>query len=218
MIITIDGPAGTGKTTVAQKVAEELGFTYIDTGAMYRALTYLLMKQNIDPSFRGNLKQILSEFSFEIREAKGKRRYFVDGEDVTDAIRSPEVTQKVSEVSAIEEVRKRLVSLQRELGKKKNAVFEGRDLGSVVFPDADAKFFLTASPRVRAQRRYREFAEKRKGITEDEVLKEIIARDTLDTKRAISPLIQPKDAHVIDTSDLTIEQVVEQVLSLIRQR
>ena len=218
MIITIDGPAGTGKTTIAKILAQKLKFNYFDTGAMYRALTYRIHKEKIGLEDTQRLGVFLKNFNFDIVERGGEKRYFVEGEDVTEAIRSPEVTQKVSEVSAHPEVRAVLVALQREFGKGKNAVFEGRDMGSIVFPMAEVKIFLTARPAVKAERRYREFKEKKMPITQEEVFQALTERDHFDSKREFSPLKQAEDAHVIDTSDLTIEQVIDQILGCVYKK
>lgn len=217
MIITIDGPAGTGKTTIARHLAEKLNFKYFDTGAMYRALTYCVLKDHVDLYDKEKLLAFLASFQFDMREVGKEKRYFVDGEDVTDFIRTHEVTQKVSEVSAHPEIRKSLVTIQREFGKAKNAVFEGRDMGTIVFPKADVKIFLTARPAVRAMRRYLEFKEKKMPSTHEEVLKELLERDHFDSTREIAPLKQAEDAHLIDTSDLTIEEVINQILAKIKK-
>jgi CMP/dCMP kinase len=215
MIVTIDGPAGTGKTTIARLIAEKLKFQYFDTGAMYRALTYQIGKAQVDLGNQEMLGPFLEHFRFDIRDVGKQKRYFADGEDITEVIRTPQVTQKVSEVAAHPDVRKALVTIQREFGKGKNAVFEGRDMGSVVFPKAELKIFLTARPAVRAERRYLEFKEKKMPATQEEVLQELLERDHFDSTREISPLKQAEDAHLIDTSDLSIEQVINQILALL---
>lgn len=215
MIVTIDGPAGTGKTTIARLVAEKLEFRYFDTGAMYRALTCQLLKDHIDVSDQQLLNTYLENFLFEVREVAKEKRYFVQGEDVTDFIRTPQVTQKVSEVSALPAVRAALITIQRGFGTGKNAVFEGRDMGTVVFPQAELKIFLTARPAVRAERRYLEFKASKMPTTQEEVLNELSARDHIDSTRETSPLKQAEDAHLIDTSDMTIEQVINLILTLV---
>lgn len=210
MIITIDGPAGTGKTTVARLVADKLGFLYFDTGAMYRAVTLLLLKEGIDWSDETRVQSLLTTFRFAVEGG----RYFANDLDVTEEIRSEDVTKNVSAVSALQSVRESLVAIQRRFGEAKNCVFEGRDMGSVVFPQADLKVFLTARPAVRAERRYLELKYSAGKSTED-VMKELERRDLLDSTREHSPLKQPEGAHLIDTSDLSMEQVVGNVLSLI---
>jgi cytidylate kinase len=215
MIITIDGPAGTGKTTVAKKVADQLGFFYFDTGAMYRALTYSLMKEGIPLKDTIALDVFLKSFHFDIQKKDGNKRYFVDGSDVTEVIRSPEVTKKVSEISAHPAVRETLVSIQRNFGKEGNSVFEGRDMGTIVFPQAELKVFLTARPAVRAERRYLELKPKLLETSTSDIMQELLERDHIDSTREASPLRQADDAHLIDTSDLAIDEVVTKILLLI---
>jgi len=212
MIIVIDGPAGTGKTTIAKRVAEKLGYHYFDTGALYRCLTHLILKKKIDIKNNEQVERLLQAFQFEIKDG----HYFANGEDVTEIIRSPEVTAQVSAVAALPLVREMLIHVQRNFAHTKHAVFEGRDLGTVVFPGADLKIFLTARPAVRAERRYLELKSKTT-ITEAEVLKQLIERDHFDSTREIAPLKQAEDAHLIDTSDLDIEGVIERISTLLPQ-
>jgi len=215
MIVTIDGPAGTGKTTIARSVADKLGYDYFDTGAMYRAVTYQILQKKVDLNNPDLLTPFLENFHIEIRSEKDGKRYFVDGEDLTEIIRSAEVTDHVSEVSAHAAIRQALVRVQREFGEGKKAVFEGRDMGTVVFPKAQVKIFLTARPAVRAERRYLELKEKKALTTEEEVMRELLERDHFDSTREVSPLKQAEDAHLVDTSDLTLEQVIDRVMALI---
>lgn len=215
MIITIDGPAGTGKTTVAKTVAERLGFLYFDTGAMYRALTYTLLKRKIPIDDPDQIQQTLNSFHFDIRKIENRIFYFVDDEDVTENIRSEEVTKNVSLVAALKIVRDYLIVVQRVFGKKGRAVVEGRDIGTVVFPEAEVKIFLTARPAVRAERRYLELKEKQKTVqSQEEVMHQLMQRDDLDSNRTIAPLKQAGDAFLIDTSDLSIGEVVDLICSL----
>jgi cytidylate kinase len=222
MIITIDGPVATGKSTIAKRVAELLGYIYLDTGAMYRCLTYGISTKNISPEDPEALKAFLDSFQFEFRMIKGERHYFVDGKDVTLEIRSPEITSAVSKISAIKEVRQKLVAIQRSLADTVNAVCEGRDLGTVVFPHAELKIFLTGKDEVRAQRRLAEFKEKFPDATEsltlEQALSEIIARDHYDSTRENSPLTKAGNAIEIDTTELTIPQVVAKILDLVEKR
>lgn len=220
MIITIDGPSGTGKSTVAKRVAEKLGFAYFDTGAMYRALTYIILQKGMRVAGDDAMGELLKHFTFRIVPKNGKKHYFVGEEEVTDAIRSPEVTKKVSEVSALPFVRTHLVDLQRRFGEQGNAVFEGRDIGTVVFPEAELKVFLTASSQVRAERRFKELVEKDPSIeaslTLAQVHKELVARDTYDSTREVSPLRQAEDAVLIDTSNMSVDAVVEAIIKLLK--
>ncbi len=219
MIITIDGPSGTGKSTVAKKVAEALGFSFFDTGAMYRAVTLFMLKKNIPIKDLKAIEHLLENFAFRIEEKNGKKRYFVGSEDVTETIRSREVTSHVSAVSAIPIVRQKIWGIQRRFGEQMDGVFEGRDMGSTVFPTADLKIYLTARPEIRAERRFKELEKTGTwppGLTHEEILKEIMARDEADSTRELSPLKKPSDAVEIDTSDLTLDQVVKKILTLVK--
>lgn len=219
MIITIDGPIATGKSTIAKKLAQKLGFIHFDTGAMYRCLTYALIKDKVDVEDPKKLEQFLETFIFDIKLINGEKHYFVSHEDISDKIRKEEVTSLVSKISAIGSVRKKLVALQREWGESGvNAVFEGRDLGTVVFPHAPLKIFLYGRPEVRAKRRYEElrakFPEDTKELSLEKTIEDINRRDLYDSTREISPLKQADDAHLIDTSDLTIEEIVNKIIQL----
>lgn len=218
MIITIDGPAGTGKSTVAKLLANRIGFIFFDTGAMYRAVTYTLLKEGIAFTDQKKVADLLKGFSFRIVTHGQDKHYFVGKEEVTNEIRSQNVTKHVSEVAALPAIREALVVLQRRFAHDSNAVFEGRDLGSVVFPDANLKIFLTAKPEIRAERRFREFVFKHpseaENLTKQQVLEDILRRDVHDSTRQHSPLKAADDAKIIDTSDLSIEEVVEQIFDL----
>ncbi|MGK5594756.1 MAG: (d)CMP kinase [Parachlamydiaceae bacterium] len=216
MIITIDGPVATGKSTIAKKLAASIGYIYFDTGAMYRAFTYGLIKHGVTIGNETELQEFINKFDFDIKVKHGEKRYFLGEEDVTDQIRLREVTKNVSEVSAHPIVREHLLSYQRGLAKGVNAVFEGRDMGTVVFPDAYIKIFLSGSPEVRARRRYDElitkFPEQSKGLTLEKVLEDINARDHYDSTREISPLKKAEDAFEVDTTNLSIDEVVYKIL------
>lgn len=218
MIITIDGPIATGKSTIAKALARELGYIYFDTGAMYRCLTYGLLKNHIDPDNHEQLMNYLNTFQFEIKIRQGEKHYCVQNEDVSDQIRQEEVTTNVSRVSAIKEVREKLVSIQQKCSIGVNAVFEGRDMGTVVFPNAPLKIFLTGRPEVRAKRRYDElkakFPNETKDLTIEKTLEEINRRDAYDSTREISPLKQAPDAYIVDTSDKSVEEIVMEILEL----
>ncbi|MGB9779384.1 (d)CMP kinase [Caldanaerobacter sp.] len=211
--IAIDGPAGAGKSTIAKKVARLLGFTYIDTGAMYRAITLKVLRENIPLSDKQKIIEIARKSDVFLEGEK----VFLDGEDVSEEIRKPAVSEKVSIVSQIPEVRKILVNKQREIAKDKNVVMDGRDIGTVVFPEAQLKFFLTASLEERAKRRYEELRNKGTDVKYEKVLEEIKVRDDMDSKRKDSPLIIPENAIVIDTTHLTEEEVVKKVFEEIKK-
>lgn len=216
IIITIDGPAGAGKSTTARRVAEHLGYTYIDTGAMYRAVTLAAIrgKVAIDESA---LDDLCSHLSIKLTQGSQGQRTLLNNEDVTDAIRDTSVTSLVSQVSSFPAVRRHLVKRQREIGLNGGVVMDGRDIGSVVFPNAQVKIFLVADLEARTRRRLAD--EQAKGISVDEsMLKEQIAlRDKLDSERATSPLIKPEGAVEIDTTNLTIDEQVSKILDLVHR-
>lgn len=216
MIITIDGPSGTGKTTIAKRLAEKLQFHYFDTGATYRAITLFFMRRSANLDDIDSIKRHLKEFSFSCNLQGKEKHYYIESDDVTRAIRLSEVTQLVSKVSALKPVREVVWKMQREAATGKDAVFEGRDMGSVVFPHAELKIFLTAAPNIRAERRLKELEGKEEfaGLTHDQILKDIMRRDTLDSTRELAPLKQAEDAHLIDTSHLSIDEVIEEILKL----
>lgn len=216
IIITIDGPAGAGKSTTARRVAEHLGYTYIDTGAMYRAVTLAAIRKHASID-EATLDAMCSTISITLRQSQNGQRTHLDGEDVTDAIRDASVTALVSQVSSFPAVRRHLVKRQREIGINGGVVMDGRDIGSVVFPNAQVKVFLVADLDARTRRRLAD--EQAKGISVDEeTLKDQIAlRDKLDSERAASPLIKPEGAVEIDTTHLTINEQVEKILDLVHQ-
>jgi cytidylate kinase len=215
--IAIDGPAGAGKSTVARMVAEQLGYIYIDTGAMYRAVTLTALTNGIEPDQGDRLAALLDGLDIRLEPGEGRQRVFVGGEDVTEDIRSRDVTNRVSRVSAIEAVRIFLVDKQRELASGKGVVMDGRDIGSVVLPDAELKIFLTASVRERAERRYLEIGEKQQ-LTLEQLEREIADRDRMDQEREISPLICAPDAVVLDSTSLSIAEVILAIIELSRTK
>ncbi|MFA4984877.1 MAG: (d)CMP kinase [Candidatus Omnitrophota bacterium] len=213
MIIAIDGPAGSGKSTVAKILAERLGFLYIDTGAMYRAITLKAIEQKINISDSDLLVKIARETAVELLEQDGVLKVYLDGCEVTKQIREPRVTRFVSDVAKIKGVREVMLKLQRGLGRKSDSVLEGRDIGTVVFPDADKKFYLDAKFDVRVDRRYKELKETSSQVKCEEVAGDLHNRDTIDSSREFAPLKKAEDAVYIDTTSLGIEEVVEAVLS-----
>ncbi|MBP8763732.1 MAG: (d)CMP kinase [Acetoanaerobium sp.] len=210
MIIAIDGPAGAGKSTIAKKVADSLGYVYIDTGAMYRAFTYELLTSSISLSDIEEITKVLEKTNIEFKN----NEIFLNNLNVTNEIRSKNVTANVSAVSAIPQVREKLVNLQRKIASESNSILDGRDIGTVVFPNAELKIFLTASVKIRALRRYNELIAKDKNIDINEIEAEIEKRDKLDSSRETSPLIKAADAIEIDTSDLSIDEVANTILKL----
>lgn len=216
MIITIDGPAGSGKSSVARKLAKKIRFTFFDSGAMYRALTYFIMENKIHYNDEQELEKALKNFSYRVDFSEEEEVHFIHKKNVNREIRSIEVTNKVSEISALVPVRKALISLQRNYAKNTDAVFEGRDMGSTVFPNAELKIFLSADPNVRAQRRLLEMQEKNpekaKKVSLEEIYDNIVMRDHLDSTRAYSPLRQAEDSYFIDTSHLSMKEVVDKIV------
>lgn len=219
MIIAIDGPAGSGKSTIAKMLAKELGYTYIDTGAMYRAVALMVKRLGINPDNANAVVEIMKKVQIDLKPAENGVQVFLNGEDVSKEIRTEEIGKIASKIARHSEVRKILVQMQRELGlRAKNVVIEGRDTGTVIFPDADIKFFFTASPEVRAERRYRELKEKGLNISYEEILKEIKERDHLDETRKDSPLKPAPDAIIIDTTNKSLSEVFQDVLKIIKDR
>jgi cytidylate kinase len=216
-IITIDGPAGSGKSTIAREVAKRLGFTYLDTGAMYRAFTLKAIKVNIDLEDSKGLIELIKKTKIDIIALKdGSLKVFLDKEDVTLEIRKPVVTQKVSFIARIPGIRAEMVKLQREFGEKNDIVVEGRDIGTVVFPQAYKKFYLDADFKERVRRRMGDFEALGQKISPQEVEYDLKQRDTADMTRKVGPLIQAKDAIYLDTTRLSIEQTFEKVISYIK--
>lgn len=217
IIITIDGPAGSGKSTSAKKIAQKLGLTYLDTGAMYRAITYLAIKNNVI-SNETKIIEIAETTELDLEFRDGTTYVKANGEDLTSNIRSFEVNSKVSDVSRIPAVRTALVKKQQEIGNNHGVIAEGRDTGTVVFPNADVKIFLVADLDERANRRLKEFNETAENISLTQIKENLSKRDYIDSNREVSPLLKADDAIEIDTSDITIEQQVNIILKKIEER
>ncbi|HEX9909304.1 MAG TPA: (d)CMP kinase [Desulfatiglandales bacterium] len=211
-IITIDGPAGSGKSTVSRLLARRLKVLYLDTGAMYRAAALQAKREGVDLQDREKISKLCRDLDLHFKTLDGTTRLFVGAEDISAAIRSPEMDMLSSVISAIKEVREAMTLLQRKMAEKGGVVAEGRDMGTVVFPDADYKFFVNADPGVRAGRRYRERLERGESVSRGEVEKELRKRDDQDMTRALAPLVPAKDAIHIDTTHLTVEEVVEKMV------
>jgi cytidylate kinase len=217
MLITIDGPAGAGKTTVSRILAQRLGFRYVDTGALYRGVALAARDACIDITDDSGLEQMLKTLSIGFVVQDGATRLMLNAQDVTEKIRTPEITMAASAVSARPVVRQYLLEVQHGLGSEKRAVFEGRDMGTVVFPDADIKFYLDASVEVRARRRFNEFKEHNSQSI-DEVKTDMQRRDKNDSTRTVAPLCAAEDAIVVDATTASVEQVVDEMLTHVRQK
>ncbi len=213
--IAIDGPAGAGKSSIAKEVSSELGFIYVDTGALYRTIAYFADSKNFSDA---ELVKHLDDAEIELNFIGGEQCISLNGENVTDDIRSPEISMGASRVSAIPEVRAYLFDLQQKMAREHNVIMDGRDIGTVVLPDADLKIFLTASADERASRRYLQLQEKENCPTYEEIRADIIARDYNDMHRAVAPLKQADDAILIDSTNMGFHEVCEEILSLVRRR
>ena len=217
-MITIDGPAGSGKSTTARLVAKRLGYVYLDTGAMYRAMTLKALRSGVDPANDRSLEQMAERTSITVKTDPEGTRVILDGEDVTESLRDPEVSRKSSMVAAVKAVRERMVELQRQVGARGGIVAEGRDIGSVVFPDAEVKIYLEADLKCRALRRKRDLDRAGETMQVDRIVEDLAARDEYDSSREHSPLVVPESAVTIDTTHLTIEQQVQRVLEEVKAR
>ena len=216
--IAIDGPAGAGKSTIARRVAKELSFIYVDTGAMYRAMALYLLHKNVDRTNTEQICEVCQNAEISIEYQNGEQIVLLNGENVNAYLRTEEVGNMASVSSAVPRVREKLLSLQRKLAKDMSVVMDGRDIGTTILPDADVKIYLTASSLTRAKRRYLELQEKGTVCDLDNIQKDIEERDQRDMNREISPLRQAEDAVLVDSSDLTIEQVVDRILKIFRAR
>ena len=209
--IAIDGPSGAGKSTIAKAIARRLGIDYIDTGAMYRALGYKMLQLGITEDETDKVAELLETTVIDFSHGD----IILDGQVINNLIRTPEISMKASACSALGIVRKHLVKVQQEMGEKKSVIMDGRDIGTDVFPNAPYKFFITATPEERATRRYKELTEKGETVSYEETLKSIIERDYNDSHRAVSPLRKADDAEEVDTTDMTIDEVIEYICSKI---
>lgn len=216
--IAIDGPSGAGKSTMARILAKRLGFLYIDTGALYRAVGLAAYRKGIKPYETEKIAALATEISVSIAQKNGVQLTYLNGEDVTDSIRSEKISEYASVVSAVPEIRRLLLDTQRELARNANVIMDGRDIATVVLPEADLKIFLTASPEDRAIRRYNEQKERGEDASYDDILTSIIARDAADSSRAVAPLRKHPDAVIVDTTGNTREQSIEVLSKLIRER
>ncbi len=216
--VAIDGPVGAGKSTIARAAAAALGYVYVDTGAMYRSVGLYCRRKNTDMGSPVDIAAQLGEISLGIRIIDGVQHIFLNGEDVSEEIRLPEISMAASAVSAVPEVRDALLGMQREFAEKNNVIMDGRDIGTVVLPNARVKIFLTASPEIRAKRRFDELKAKGREVTFEEVLDDLNKRDYNDSHRAAAPLRAAEDAVVADTSGLDFEQSVKLVCGLIKER
>ena len=212
MIIAVDGPSAAGKSTAAKLLAARLGIDYIDTGAMYRAVALKALRTGLDTDDEKALDAFLGETDIDLSGGG----IFLDGEDISNLIRTNEISMMASKISAIPAVRQKLVALQRGIGERKSVVMDGRDIGSNVFPNADYKFFITASPEVRAERRRKELAERGENVSFEDLLRDTNKRDKDDSTRALNPLVQTEDAILIVTDDLEIEETLKKIINYIQ--
>ena len=218
MKIAIDGPAGAGKSATAKAIAKELGFIYVDTGALYRGIGLYAIRKGAKPSSIEEVVPLLAEIKIEMRHIGGEQHIFLNGEDVTSLIRTESVSSAASDVSAIPAVRDFLFDMQRDIAEKNDVVMDGRDIGTVVLPDAELKLFLTAKPEIRAQRRVRQLLEKGIEANFDDVLADVIQRDYNDSHRDFRPLKLAEDGILMDNSELSFDETVEKIISLAKER
>ena len=217
MKIAIDGPAGAGKSSIAKLVAKKLSFVYVDTGAMFRTVAYYFLSQGKDPSDAEMVTEECEKISISIEYKHGAQHIFLDGTDVSTEIRQEEVGKNASVVAKNQAVRNRLLALQRQMAEKQDVIMDGRDIGTVVLPDAQVKIYLTASASVRAERRYKELVEKGESCNLKKIEEDIIARDEQDMNREIAPLKQAEDAVLVDSSYMTIEEVVDKIIEIVEK-
>ena len=216
--IAIDGPSGAGKSTLAKAVAKRLGIVYVDTGALYRTVGYYVCSKGVDPKDAEKVGALLPEINVRVAYEDGTQRVYLNGEDLGDGIRTNEISLYASAVSAIPAVRAFLLDTQKEIARVNSVIMDGRDIGTVILPNADLKVFLTATPEARARRRYRELTEKGQSVRYEDVLREMALRDGNDSSRAVAPLVPAADAVHFDNSEMTVEESVEEIVRLIGER
>lgn len=217
-VVAIDGPGGSGKGTVTKIIAEKLGLVNIDTGAMYRCVTLDCLNKNIKPEEIEKIKEVLKAISIELKKEGTEQKVYLNGEDVTEEIRTTRVNENVAKFAAIKEVRDKITPIQQKMGDNSNIIMEGRDIGTVVFPNADVKIFLDCSIEERARRRYKQNIEKGIECSFEEVLESLKQRHLLETQREVAPFVQAEDAIYLDSSNLTIEEVVEEIIKIIEEK
>lgn len=216
--IALDGPSGAGKSTVAKALAKKLGIVYVDTGALYRTVGYFVRQKNRDPKNAEEVSALLPEIHIEIKYEEGAQHVYLNGEDLGDKIRTPEMSMYASAVSAIPAVRAFLLDTQRDIARKNSVVMDGRDIGTVILPDAEVKVFLFASNEARAMRRYKELVAKGEDVKYEDVLREMIERDNNDRNRDVAPAVPAEDAVMMDNSEMSIEDNVDAVIALIKAK
>ena len=216
--IALDGPAGAGKSSIAKRAAKALDFIYVDTGALYRTIGLAATRKGVEPKPSDEVEKLLNEITVDLTfNDKGEQIVILDGEDVSGLIRTPEASMMASKISAVPSVRAYLLDLQRNMAKSHNVIMDGRDIGTVVLPDANVKIFLTASPEARAQRRYKELCEKGMDVKYEDILNDVITRDYNDTHRQTAPLKPAEGCVMVDTTELDFEQSVEKIISVIKE-
>ena len=216
--IALDGPAGAGKSSIAKRAAKALDFIYVDTGALYRTIGLAATRKGVEPKPSTEVEKLLSEITVDLTfNDKGEQIVLLDGEDVSGLIRTPEASMMASKISAVPSVRAYLLDLQRNMAKSHNVIMDGRDIGTVVLPDAKVKIFLTASPEARAQRRYKELCEKGMDVKYEDILNDVITRDYNDSHRKTAPLKPAEGCVMVDTTELDFEQSVEKIISVIKE-
>ena len=218
MKIAIDGPSGSGKSTIAKALSKKLGIVYVDTGALYRTVGYFVRQKNANPKDADEVGALLPEINIEIRYEDGAQHVYLNGEDLGDRIRTPEMSMYASAVSAIPSVRAFLLDTQRDIARKNSVVMDGRDIGTVILPDAEVKIFMYASNEARATRRYKELIAKGEDVKYEDVLREMIERDNNDRSRDVAPAVPAEDAVMLDNSDMSVDENVEAVIDIIKSK